>query len=268
VLVVGPEPNVPQTAQAPARDEPAPRAARREETAPVAKPVAAPREVAAAMEARTENRPASSGRAEAASGEQAPQIAPTGPEPALVLLLPPTAAAAPRALSGPPAGDAPATALGLDLVDYDDSNTMRFAGTAPPGARVRVYSDDRHLGDAAADPAGRWSLTPAEAPPVGRHTLRVDQIGARAMAPTVTPAAAGPEVSGRIEVAFQRESLPPDAVRDGQVVVQPGNNLWRIARDTYGRGIRYTVIHRANQAQIRNPARIYPGQVFAVPEPR
>ena len=49
------------------------------------------------------------------------------------------------------------------------------------------------------------------------------------------------------------------------MVVQPGANLWRIARDTYGRGIRYTVIYRANQDQLRSPDRIFPGQVLAVP---
>jgi nucleoid-associated protein YgaU len=91
----------------------------------------------------------------------------------------------------------------------------------------------------------------------------VDQLGAGDSA-GAQPA----KVASRIEVAFQRESLPPGMVRDGRVVVQPGNNLWRIARDTYGRGIRYTVIYRANQARIRNPAMIYPGQVFAVPETR
>ncbi|WP_376093022.1 LysM peptidoglycan-binding domain-containing protein [Roseomonas sp. CCTCC AB2023176] len=140
-------------------------------------------------------------------------------------------------------------------MDYDDSNTMRFAGSAPPGAQVRVYADDRHLGDAQADGAGRWTLTPDPAPAVGRHTLRVDQM---ATGPR-------PAVASRIEVPFQREALPASFVRDGRVVVQPGNNLWRIAREAYGRGTRYTVIYRANQGQIRNPSLIYPGQVFAVP---
>ena len=32
-----------------------------------------------------------------------------------------------------------------------------------------------------------------------------------------------------------------------------GDNLWRISRRIYGRGVRYTVIYSANQDQIRNP---------------
>jgi LysM repeat protein len=51
------------------------------------------------------------------------------------------------------------------------------------------------------------------------------------------------------------------------VVVQPGANLWRIARRAYGRGVRYTVIYAANRDQIRDPRLIFPGQVFAVPGP-
>jgi nucleoid-associated protein YgaU len=185
------------------------------------------------------------------------------PEQALILLLPPTATAAPRSLSARPAGEVQAP-LGLDLVDYDDSNTMRFAGTAPAGAQLRVYAGDRHLGDAEADPAGRWSLSPAEPPPVGRHTLRVDQLNIQR--PAGVQAVRNAAVTSRIEVAFQRESLPLDTVRGGRVVVQPGNSLWRLAREAYGRGIRYTVIYQANQALIQSPDRIFPGQIFTLPQ--
>jgi hypothetical protein len=143
--------------------------------------------------------------------------------------------------------------LGLDVVDYDDTGGIRFAGTAPPGATVRIYVDDRHAGDAQADGQGRWALVPEEAPAVGRHRLRVDQV-----------AAAG-AVAARIEVPFQRDEIPEGQVADGRVVVQPGQNLWRMARSAYGRGVRYTVIYEANRDQIRNPNLIFPGQIFAVP---
>ncbi|KMO36592.1 peptidoglycan-binding protein [Methylobacterium variabile] len=44
-----------------------------------------------------------------------------------------------------------------------------------------------------------------------------------------------------------------------------GDNLWSISRRAYGNGLRYTVIFDANQRQIRDPNRIYPGQVFVLP---
>jgi nucleoid-associated protein YgaU len=49
-------------------------------------------------------------------------------------------------------------------------------------------------------------------------------------------------------------------------VVSRGDSLWRISRAAYGDGARYTVIYDANHNQIRNPDRIYPGQVFVLPE--
>ena len=48
-------------------------------------------------------------------------------------------------------------------------------------------------------------------------------------------------------------------------VVSRGDSLWRISRATYGAGTRYAVVYKANQNQIRNPDRIYPGQVFVLP---
>jgi hypothetical protein len=49
-------------------------------------------------------------------------------------------------------------------------------------------------------------------------------------------------------------------------VVSRGDSLWRISRAAYGAGERYTVIYGANHNQIRNPNRIYPGQIFVLPE--
>lgn len=50
-------------------------------------------------------------------------------------------------------------------------------------------------------------------------------------------------------------------------VVQPGNTLWAMARDRYGRGIAYVLIYEANADQIRDPDLIYPGQIFHLPYP-
>ncbi len=180
----------------------------------------------------------------------APLGAPSGP---MALLLPPAATdAAPRLLQAPVAG-AEMGRLSVDVVDYDDAGAMRFAGGATPGSTVRLYVGEALLGDARADAIGRWALTPATQPGPGRHLLRADQLSATGV------------VLARVEVPFQRDVVPPDQLRDGRVVVQPGHSLWRLSRIVYGRGVRYTVIYQANRDQIRDPARIYPGQVFALP---
>ena len=38
-----------------------------------------------------------------------------------------------------------------------------------------------------------------------------------------------------------------------QVIIQPGNNLWKLSRQIYGKGMMYTVIYEANKDQIRKP---------------
>lgn len=48
-------------------------------------------------------------------------------------------------------------------------------------------------------------------------------------------------------------------------VVSRGDSLWRISRVTYGAGMRYAVVYKANRDQIRNPNLIYPGQIFVLP---
>jgi nucleoid-associated protein YgaU len=145
------------------------------------------------------------------------------------------------------------TGLALDAVDYDDSGKLALSGKAPEGAKVRVYLDNKLIGAATAEKGGGWQVTPEESVATGLYTMRVDQV------------AKGGEVRARIETRFARAAPIGDLPRDSVVFVQPGNSLWRIARRTYGSGVRYTVIYEANRAQIRNPSLIYPGQVFMVP---
>jgi nucleoid-associated protein YgaU len=150
---------------------------------------------------------------------------------------------------------APAAArLGLDLVDYRTAGELRFAGGAPAGAALRLYVDGAAVGDAAADGAGRWSFA-LDGVAVGRHVLRVDQLDPRG------------RVAARIEQPFQRDEVREAGATEVRRVVQPGNTLWRISRDVYGQGTRFTLIFAANRAQIRDPNRIFPGQVFSLPTP-
>ncbi len=176
-----------------------------------------------------------------------------GQAPIVAVLVPPNAPA--RILQGSqnagPSGNA--SRPNLELVDYDDKGNIRFAGTAAPGSTVRVYIDNAPAGDAVVDRDGRWALVPAGMVAVGDHRLRLDQL-----------AAAGRAVA-RTEFPFQRANLSPQDVAGDRVVVQPRQNLWRIARRAYGMGTQYTVIYQANRDQIRDPNLIYPGQLFSIP---
>ncbi|MFO0991992.1 MAG: Ig-like domain-containing protein [Hyphomicrobiales bacterium] len=61
------------------------------------------------------------------------------------------------------------------------------------------------------------------------------------------------------------EQAQPAQSKKGRIIIQPGNNLWKLSRVIYGKGISYTVIYEANKGQIRDPDLIYPGQIFATP---
>ncbi len=202
--------------------------------------------------------PAAAGAPQAPAVIRLPEVAglapvpePQLPAPAADLLTPPAppAAAAPAA----PAPAALHRRLGLEVVDYDDRGAIRFAGGAPAGSTVRLYIDNHPAGDAMADAAGAWTLTPPATMPLGVHRLRVDEINAQG------------RVTARVEQPFQRSIVDPASIGRDRVLVQPGQNLWRLARVVYGSGTRYTVIYQANRDQIRDPRLIYPGQAFAVP---
>ena len=66
---------------------------------------------------------------------------------------------------------------------------------------------------------------------------------------------------------FERVPTPVTGSGDNRRLhVVRGDNLWNIARAHYGEGWHYTVIFGANKDQIRDPHRIYPGQVFSLPK--
>ncbi|PWK75619.1 LysM peptidoglycan-binding domain-containing protein [Aminobacter sp. AP02] len=87
-------------------------------------------------------------------------------------------------------------------------------------------------------------------------------------APAAQAQATSPEKPA--EVASAAPS--PDATApelepvNGAVIIRRGDSLWRISRRVYGHGVRYSNIYLANQDQISDPDRIWPGQVFRVPE--
>jgi nucleoid-associated protein YgaU len=146
-------------------------------------------------------------------------------------------------------GQGPKTGtLGIGTVDYDANGHAIFSGTAPAGDHVSLALGGANLGSAVAGPDGRWRLT-AQVP---RNS------GTLNLADAVNKPVAAP---------FALETLQ-DAVADGNIVIAPGQNLWLIARHVYGHGNMYTLIYKANQTQIQDPNLIFPGQAFALPQPK
>ena len=59
-----------------------------------------------------------------------------------------------------------------------EGKRMFIAGTARPGALVRIYANDRLVGEAKADDTGHYVVDGVIDLPVGRHTVRADVMSA------------------------------------------------------------------------------------------
>lgn len=193
---------------------------------------------------------------EVASGELAEQELASGPSEeagALAVVIPREGLGASRVLQQPEDAGLRDHALLLNAVDYDADGYVVISGRAQPGARVMVYLDETLLGTMMADAEGFWQLAPDSPVAPGLHRLRVDQVDDSG------------GVVARVATLFSRAELAGGFPENRYVIVQPGNSLWRIARRTYGEGIRYSVIYQANSGQIGDPDLIFPGQIFLVP---
>lgn len=166
-----------------------------------------------------------------------------------------------------------------------EGDKIFVAGIADPDRRVRAYANEVLLGDAIASPDGRFLIEQQRRLPVGDYIIRVDALDkdgasviARAAVPferepgeqvsaVAAPAAAPSEAPANARVAAAHDTATAAKLQpaSGAVIIRKGDSLWRISRRVYGQGVRYSNIYIANQPQIQNPHKIWPGQVFKVP---
>ena len=150
----------------------------------------------------------------------------------------------------------------FDTINYSKDGDVAVTGRGTPDSIVHFYLDNSPVASTAVDQTGYWSadLSDVEA---GVYTLRLDQLDKSG------------KVSSRIESPFKREdrSVLVDQMQDivspariNVITVQPGNTLWAISRERYGRGILYVQVFDANKDKIRDPDLIYPGQIFDLPD--
>ena len=185
-----------------------------------------------------------------------------GGKTALAVVLPRDGAGAARVLQYPdadgsaspkaPPADKP-TALSMDTMEYDAQGRVVLSGRAAPGATLQLYLGNEPFATATANDTGVWTATSTRSLGRERLELRVDEL------------ADDGHVNRRVAVPVARQAAL-QLVPGKEYVVQPGNNLWQMARQAYGVGTRYLIIYSANFGQIRDPQRIYPGQVFKLPK--
>ncbi|WP_180897274.1 LysM peptidoglycan-binding domain-containing protein [Martelella soudanensis] len=160
-----------------------------------------------------------------------------------------------------------------------EGNRLFVAGEGAPEATIRGYIDDALIGDAKVNVEGNYVLDAEIDVSVGLHTIRVDMLDdqgkviARAVVPfdrppgdQVAAVSSTPATAGEQQDGTQTFTQPQLESSDNAVIIRRGDNLWRISRRVYGRGVRYTTIYLANEPQIVNPNLILPGQVFSLPK--
>jgi nucleoid-associated protein YgaU len=195
----------------------------------------------------------------------------------------------PTVVLSQPGAPKPAGALVVETVEIEPGGKFHVSGQARPGAPLRLYLNDSFVTSVTAGADGRFAVTINEGVAAGSYRVRVDEasssgtVRARAEVPFTAPETTAsmsaqaatskrPDTTGP-QLAAAGATVLPDSGSPSTVVVPKiatttvsrGDSLWRLSQLTYGAGMRYAVIYKANREQIRNPNRIYPGQIFVLP---
>ena len=197
----------------------------------------------------------------------------------------------PTVVLSQPAGPKPAAgAVVVETVEIEKSGKFHVSGQARPGTALRLYLNDSFVTSVTAGADGRFAVTINEGVAPGNYRVRLDEasstgtVRARAevpfSVPDTTASVSAQAASKRADAAQQPQlaaagaTVLPDSSSSPSTVVVPkittttvsrGDSLWRLSQQSYGAGMRYAVIYKANKEQIRNPNLIYPGQVFVLP---
>jgi nucleoid-associated protein YgaU len=192
----------------------------------------------------------------------------------------------------------------FDIARVEQTGDAVIAGRAAPGAIVELLRNGERHDRAVADstgqfvmvpprlPAGNYELTLRSKLPDGTGTtskhgvvVAVDEIksssGALHSHPevpfNVTEATGTNQLRQDVAVSSHPHAAAATDLPDrdsSSAIVEPkiatkivsrGDSLWRISRVTYGAGTRYAAVYKANRERIRDPNRIYPGQIFILP---
>lgn len=150
--------------------------------------------------------------------------------------------------------------------DAETARTDVAPAAAEPEATQQTAAVEADAEPAKPEPAQQQvAAVEPDAEPVKPADLipgTEDDAPEEVTSPEPEPDTAPAETAAVTSQTGQAETAAPAT---GKVVIQPGNNLWQISRVIYGKGRQYTVIYDANKEQIRDPDRIYPGQIFETP---
>jgi nucleoid-associated protein YgaU len=145
-------------------------------------------------------------------------------------------------------------------------------GLEPGNYRVRVDDVDAKTGSVLSRAEVAFDFAPkvasaARGTPAGKQgsapAAGGSPSGGSGSSGSPSVVAGGAQVASTSPVVPGGQDVVVDEIRT--TTVTRGDSLWRISKRVYGKGLRYTVIYEANLKQIRDPGKIYPGQLFVLP---
>jgi nucleoid-associated protein YgaU len=180
----------------------------------------------------------------------------------------------------------------FDIARIERTGDAVIAGRAAPGSTVELLRNGERHDRAVVNQSGQFVMVPPRLPignyeltlrsrqPDGKQATSKQSVVVALDDATSSSGALGssqaqqPSQLGVSKLPFATAAAVPTdegpqaaavVPKVGTTVVSRGDSLWRISRVTYGAGMRYAVVYKANRDQIRNPNRIYPGQIFVLP---
>ncbi len=147
-----------------------------------------------------------------------------------------------------------------------DDKPERPAAKAPqaPGAAEVKKLHERRLAAALARAVGELKLD------VDELGVRVDEdvatvtgkVKSQADREKVVLAVGNTRGIARVDDRLEVEKKEPEAT---MYTVKSGDSLSKIAKQHYGNAMKYPVIFEANKPMLKDPDKIYPGQVLRIP---
>ena len=140
-------------------------------------------------------------------------------------------------------------ALRIAKIDYNDDDAFKVEGLAKKNATVNIYLNNKLISSVKANEFGIWTADTKVELSKSKQVIRADMLGSKG------------KVAKRVEYTFTPVLFDGE---NAMTVIKKGDCLWNIAVREYGRGADYVIIFEANKSQIKDPNKIYIGQVFSV----
>lgn len=140
-------------------------------------------------------------------------------------------------------------ALRIEKIDYNDKGDFHTEGKAVKNTKINLYMNNKLIATTTSDKRGNWSVDTTFELTNNKQVIRADMLNSKG------------KVAKRVEYKFTPVLIDGE---NSMVVVKKGDCLWNLALKEYGKGTNYVVIFEANKSQIKDPNKIYVGQVFTM----